>query len=122
MRSTVEAGGASPDNARRSGPVGTRINGWNFPPRSFGRAGLADDFLLRAAVQCLGGIISNDPEEAVYANTFLDGSGQPLDRAKRYTMHFGPGQLPDVRAFWSMTLYGDGLQLRGQPDQPVRDR
>jgi hypothetical protein len=32
-----------------------------------GRAG-QDDFLLRASVRCLCGIVANDPEEAVYVN------------------------------------------------------
>lgn len=45
-----------------SGRLGDRMNGWNVPSRSFGRAGLADQFLVRGALQAMGGIISNDPE------------------------------------------------------------
>ena len=88
-----------------SGKLGKQVNNWNIPPKIFGRAGLADDFLLRGSVQCLGGIIANDPEEAVYYNTALDESGQPFDGAKRYTIRFAPGKFPKVHAFWSLTLY-----------------
>lgn len=82
-----------------------------FRPRSFGRAGLNDDFLLRAAVQCLGGIIANDPEEAVYYNTFNDASGLPLDGSKRYMMRFQPDKLPRIDGFWSITLYDPTYNL-----------
>jgi hypothetical protein len=102
-------------DAIRSGQVGRRVNGWNIPPRSMGRAGLADDFLLRGSVQCLGGIIANDPEEAVYFNTAVDGEGEPLDGASAYTIRFGPGQLPDCQAFWSLTAYDTTYNLVANP-------
>jgi hypothetical protein len=99
----------------RSGKLGKQINNWNIPPRAFGRAGLADDFLLRGSVQCLGGTIANDPEEAVYYNTTMDGSGRPLDGAKAYTMHFAPGQLPKVHGFWSITMYDPTYNFTANP-------
>lgn len=89
----------------RSGKLGKRVNNWNIPPKTFGRAGLNDDFLLRGSVQCLGGVIANEPEEAVYYNTTMDESGQTFDGARQYTIHFAPDQLPEVNAFWSLTLY-----------------
>ena len=46
--------------------VGKVINGWNFTPNTMGSAGYSGDFLTRGAIQCLAGIISNDPQEAVY--------------------------------------------------------
>lgn len=82
-----------------SGLLGKRTNNWNIPPRIMGRAGLSDDFLLRGSLQCLGGIIANEPEEAVYYNTAVDGGGQPLDGVRSYKMRFAPGQLPKVHAF-----------------------
>jgi hypothetical protein len=88
-----------------SGQLGKQVNNWNIPPRTLGRAGLVDDFLLRASVQAMGGIISNELEEAVYYNTTKDGAGQTFDSAKNYTIRFAPGQLPKVNAFWSLTMY-----------------
>jgi hypothetical protein len=98
-----------------SGELGKRINYWNFPPRDFGRAGTVDDFLLRGALQCLGGIIANDPEEAVYANTALDSDGTTLDGSKNYVLHFASNQLPKVKAFWSITMYSPDYNLVDNP-------
>jgi hypothetical protein len=99
----------------RSGDMGKKINYWSIPPKDFGTAGLHDDFLLRGSLQCLGGIIANDPAEAVYFNTSFDGVGQSLDGAKKYVIRFEPDQLPDVRAFWSMTLYAPTYNFTPNP-------
>ena len=98
-----------------SGELGKRVNNWNIPPKDMGRAGLDDDFLLRASLQSMGGIIANDPAEAVYINTTKDASGQTLDGTKRYTMRFPPGQLPQVNAFWSITMYDPTYNLTPNP-------
>lgn len=98
-----------------SGELGKRVNNWSIPPRSFGRAGLVDDFLLRGSLQCMGGIIANEPEEAVYYNTTKDGVGQLFDGAKRYTMRFAPGQLPKVNGFWSITMYDPTFNFTANP-------
>ena len=50
---------------------GKQVNGWTYPPSSIGRAGYQGDFRTRGAVQCMGGIISNDPEENIYLNTLF---------------------------------------------------
>ena len=99
----------------RSGEMGTKANGWSIPPRTFGRAGLADDFLLRGSLQCLGGIIANEPAEAVYFNTTKDVAGRTFDGAKRYTMHFPSGQLPVCDGFWSITLYDPTYNFTDNP-------
>ena len=101
--------------AIRSGELGKRVNGWNIPPPAFGRAGLVDDFLLRGSLQCLGGIVANDPEEAVYFNTAVDANGNPLTSSHSYTIRFAPGQLPDVGAFWSITMYDPTYNLTQNP-------
>ena len=101
--------------AVRSGDLGRRVNGWNIPPQDIGRAGLSDNFLLRAAVQCLGGIIAHDPAEAVYFNTALDATGKSFDGTKRYVLRFPPGQLPKVEAFWSITIYDPTFNLIANP-------
>jgi hypothetical protein len=95
--------------------LGKKVNGWTYPPPVMGRAGLRDDFLLRASLQCLGGIIANDPEEAIYMNTFVDVDGKALSGANQYTMHFPPGELPKVKAFWSVTMYGLDNNLTPNP-------
>lgn len=80
--------------------------GWRYPPTSFGRTTLADDFVVRGGLQALIGITANDPEESVYLNTNVDSKTQRLSGDKRYALRFAPGQQPDVKAFWSLTLYG----------------
>ena len=34
-----------------------------------------------------------------------DADGRPFDGANKYVVHFPAGQLPPVRAFWSITMY-----------------
>ena len=39
-------------------------------------------------------------------------TGQPLDGANKYTIHFDKGDMPPVDAFWSITLYDpEGFQV-----------
>lgn len=102
-------------NGAVRGGLGKRVNGWSIPPRNFGRAGLSDDFLLRGSLQCLGGIIANEPEEAVYYNTTTDGNGQSFDSSTRYTMHFAPTALPKVNGFWSVTMYDTTYNFTPNP-------
>ncbi len=83
------------------------INGWKYPPPYMGRAGTVDDFLTRGGKQCMWGIISQDPTEATYLSTGTDKDGNRLTGANRYSMHFPPGGLPEVKAFWSLTLYDE---------------
>ena len=51
------------------------------------------------------GIYGNSKDEAMYPVYFVDADGQKLDGTNRYAMHFAPGQLPPVNAFWSLTMY-----------------
>jgi hypothetical protein len=82
-------------------------NGWVYGPQDNGRAGQNNDFMLRAAGQSLLGILNNDPQEAVYlASAGRDASGAPLSGANTYTMTFPSNGLPEVGAFWSLTMYG----------------
>ncbi|MCF8024877.1 MAG: DUF1214 domain-containing protein [Desulfobacteraceae bacterium] len=81
-----------------------KVNGWSVPPATMGRAMIHNDFIT-LALQCLGGIISNDPSEAIYFNTHADADGNTLNGANKYTLRFEPNQLPDVKYFWSLTMY-----------------
>lgn len=98
---------------------GKPVNGWTYPPTDLGRAGEHSDYITRAALQALGGIIANDPDEAVYLNCSTDGDGVPLQSRETYTMTFTPppagsGFPPIVEGFhgfWSVTLYTPSYNL-----------
>ena len=86
-------------------------NGWVYGPPDNGRAGQTNDFMTRAAAQSFLGILCNDSVEAVYLQRGRDDSGYLLSGASTYTMTFPSNGLPDVGAFWSMTIYGDDNNL-----------
>jgi len=66
---------------------------------------LKNNYLFRMAAAVLG-IYGNSKEEATYPAYFVDSSGYKLDASRnRYTLSFGPDQLPPVNAFWSLTMY-----------------
>lgn len=84
------------------------VNGWQSSPANIGHYG--NDDLTRAAVAWKY-IYANDPAEAMYPLTRVDAAGQALDGSRAYTLHFAPGQLPPVDAFWSITLYDGKTQM-----------
>jgi hypothetical protein len=86
-----------------SGDWAEQVAGWRYPPAEEGRFG--DDFLRRAADQCLAGIAANDPAESVYLLNFQDADGAPYAPQGRYQLHFGADDLPPVDAFWSLAAY-----------------
>ncbi|WP_446715879.1 DUF1214 domain-containing protein [Bacillus sp. OTU2372] len=51
----------------------------------------------------LGGL---PKEEATYAVTYGDRSKTQLNGQNKYVIHFNNEELPKVREFWSITLYG----------------
>jgi hypothetical protein len=109
--------GARAAAARIEGVVG-RANqnksGWNTFIRNVGRYG--NDYTSRAVTARLA-VGANPPEDAVYTSTFADSSGQALNGSKRYRMHFENGQLPPVRAFWSLTAYDQDGYFIANPIQ-----
>ena len=74
------------------------------------REELHNNYLDRAA-GAQWGILGNSPAEAVYMTYAKDSGNKPLSGANRYTVHFAKGQLPPVRAFWSITMYDLPQQL-----------
>lgn len=75
------------------------------------RAFLQNNYLHRMAA-AITGIYGNSKAEAMYPLYFTDGAGEKLDAGKhRYTLHFAPGKLPPVHAFWSVTMYDMPAQL-----------
>ncbi|TLP68626.1 DUF1254 domain-containing protein [Pseudomonas nitroreducens] len=83
-------------------------NGWQKFPANIGHYG--GDDLTRAAVAWKY-LYANDAVEAMYPVTHVDADGQPLDGKRSYRLHFAPGQLPPVDAFWSVTLYDGKTQM-----------
>lgn len=81
--------------------LGTNINGWRVT-RSGGVYGT--DYTNRAAWAAYGWP-SQLPSVSVYPTTYVDSSGQQLKGADNYTLTFPAGELPPVRAFWSITMY-----------------
>lgn len=81
--------------------TGKRSSADGFGTREF----LHNDYLGRMSSAVLG-IYGNSKEEANYPVYFVDSERNPLNGATgRYTVRFGPGQLPPVNAFWSLTMY-----------------
>ena len=68
------------------------------------RAYLKNNYLYRMAAGVIG-LYGNSKQEAMYPFYGVDSDKQPLDGTKHYTMHFAPGELPPVNAFWSVTMY-----------------
>ncbi|MYX32823.1 MULTISPECIES: DUF1254 domain-containing protein [unclassified Streptomyces] len=92
-----------------SGDWAHLVHGWRYPPPQMGRFG--DDFLKRAADQSLLGVTANDPAEAVYLTNFQDADGNRLSAGGRYELHFDADTMPPAEAFWSLSAYGDDMNL-----------
>ncbi len=65
---------------------------------------LNGNYLYRMAGAVIG-IYANSAAEAMYPVLSTDADGVPLTGANKYTLTFGPDQLPPVNAFWSVTMY-----------------
>jgi hypothetical protein len=84
--------------------MGQDQHGWRVTLRNIGSFGT--HYLNRAAATWAGAGFPL-PQDAIYPIAFTDQSGQPLTGQDRYVLHFDPGQLPPVNAFWSVTLYDE---------------
>src|SRR5438309_2893205 len=65
---------------------------------------LKNNYLYRMAAAVLG-IYGNSKDEAMYPMYMVDSEKQKLEGTNKYTVHFAPGELPPVNAFWSLTMY-----------------
>lgn len=96
----VEAGRQRIATAERR--EGQARGGWTVN-RHVGTYG--HDALLRAVVADVGWG-ANVAREAMYAHAERAEAGAPLSGQHRYVLHFRAGELPPVKAFWSVTVYG----------------
>lgn len=64
------------------------------------------DYFTRLAV-AKSNIFVNLQTETKYFYQDLDASGDRLNGAKKYTVTFRHGELPQVKGFWSLTLYNE---------------
>ena len=78
---------------------------------------LGTDYVMKRAVGAAMGLYGNSKEEAYYTAYTMDAAKQPLDGSKRYVLHFDKAQVPDVKFFWSMTMYN--LPARLLVDNPI---
>jgi len=78
-------------------------NGWLYFKSGVGVFGT--DYLTRGMANALGPGW-NRPQDAVYPLSQKDAEGDTYNGADhKYMMRFEKGQLPPVKAFWSVTLY-----------------
>jgi hypothetical protein len=91
--------------------AGVKMNGWSVSNVPGSPEGYNGDWMLRSVI-AKAGIYANSTEEALYPFTRTTATGETLDGSTgRYTLTFGPNQLPPVNAFWSVTMYHGGNQL-----------
>jgi len=79
----------------------TRINRW-ITIYGCGEPG-SGMFLRAACTRIFLGPV-NSPQEAMYWKTQVDVAGHMLSGIHNYILHFPPGGLPPVGAFWSLTM------------------
>lgn len=87
-------------------------HGWEGAVGIFGSGKeMRSKYVVRATAAMIG-LYGNDADEAYYPIGNKDASGNPLDGSKHsYVMRFDRGELPQVDAFWSMTMYSLPDQL-----------
>lgn len=92
-------------------PHGANLNGWEVWS-NVGRYNT--DYLWRAVVTMLGPGTS-PPEDLISPHASTDSDGLLLNGEKRYEITFRKGQLPPVRAFWSVSAYNEWRFFAANP-------
>jgi hypothetical protein len=93
-----------------AGEALVRINGW-FYSHAMGRGAEYGDYFFRTVHQAYSGIVTHNNEEAMFYAANVDPNGNPFYGSNSYKIHFGPGQEPEVDAFWSLTMYEEGANF-----------
>ncbi|WP_433725553.1 DUF1254 domain-containing protein [Nocardia sp. CA-129566] len=96
---TAAADAAKKEIPAYTDPTMVNENGWRFNP---GVGTYGTDYLLRANIAWVG-LGANLSRDAIYPGMLgkADRNGTPT----KFRLHFPPGQLPPVDAFWSLTAY-----------------
>lgn len=87
---------------------------------------------LRRAVGVMAGVLGSSAEEYMGIGYQGDSEGRPFDGKHAYRIKFHSGDLPPVKAFWSITVYDASSLLYANPlkryvinspmiDQLIRD-
>ena len=92
-----------------------QINGWFYGDKNWGRMATVGDFLGRASPQAYSGILEHWIEQSTKLRTFIDADGHDLTGANRYTLYFRKDEIPDAKAFWSITLYDERFNMIQNP-------
>ena len=88
------------------------VNGWQVNTNTIGVYG---NFYMKRAVIAMLGLGSNAAEDGTYPILLADAGGNAVSGDNDYIMHFGAGELPPVRSFWSATVYDtDGFQVANE--------
>jgi hypothetical protein len=83
-------------------PFGRLTNGWFIPPPTISEP--KTNYAIRAIIARVG-LTANTPKEAVYFDATLDGDGNPLTGAKRYTMTFQETPPFHEPSFWALRMF-----------------
>jgi hypothetical protein len=92
--------------------LGYDVNGWRVWPNNI--AAFGTDYDTRAAMTRYAAG-TNLVADTVYPQASTDSSGQLLNGANAYTIHFEPGLTPPVHGFWSITMYNQNNLLVANP-------
>lgn len=92
-----------------------QVDGWFYGDKNWGRMAAAGDFLGRASPQAYSGIIEHWIEQSTKLRTFIDADGQDLSGQHCYILYFRKDEIPQAKAFWSITLYDERFNLVNNP-------
>ena len=113
QRALTEAGPAALKTIKmRFMKAGIAHEGWRTNLTAMGSYGA--DYLARAAV-AFAGLGANTIEDAVYPTAITDADGKPFMSDNRYLLHFAKDQIPQVRGFWSLTMYNEKQAFAANP-------
>jgi hypothetical protein len=116
LKRAITDGLALLDQVSKSGGNAKIVNNWAYGQMNWGRTATTDDFLTRSANQSYSGMQEHHVEEVVKLRAHSDAQGEVFDGSKaKYVLHFPAGNLPEAKAFWSVTVYNNEYDLADNP-------